>query len=165
MGEVALGTRSKRVRLLGALTGAGLVVAGFTGFMLVHRPSAPAARPQAVAENVPPVVTPAGLAAKSGVRVVRVAVTGGGGLLDLRFQAVDTDKAAAVHDPATPPELVDEETGVVVNGLLMGHQHKGRLKAGQTYYLIFNNPGNLVHRGSKVTVVLGDARLLHVPVE
>ena len=164
MGEVALGTRSKRVRLLGALSGAGLVVAGFTGFMLVHGSSAPRGA-QAVAENVPPVVTPAGLAAKSGVRVVRVAVTGDGGLLDLRFQAVDTDRAAAVHDPATPPELVDEETGVVVNALLMGHQHKGRLKAGQIYYLIFNNPGNLVHRGGRVTVVLGDARLPHVRVE
>ena len=162
MGEVALGTRSKRVRLLGALTGAGLVVV-FGGYLLVHYGGAPAVRPQAAAENVPPVVTPAGLVQKSGVRVVYVAITGAGGLVDLRYQVVDADKAASVH--VRPPELVDEETGVVADQLLMGHQHKGVMHAGQTYYFVFNNPGNLVRRGTKVTVVLGDARLQHVPVQ
>jgi hypothetical protein len=155
------------VRLLGAVTGAGLVVAGIGSYMLTHHPSAsgvaPAKAKAAVAEHVPPVVTPAGLEEKSGVRVAHVAITGAGGLVDLRYQVIDPDKAASVH--ATAPELVDETTGVVVNQLFMGHTHKGVFHAGQTYYLIFNNPGNLVQRGSQVTVVLGDARLPHVPVQ
>ena len=167
MGEFALPTRSKKVRLLGALTGAGLVVAGFAGYLVVSHLTGgekTVARPHPKAvESVPPIVTAAGLAQKSGVRVAYVAVTGAGGLVDLRYQVVDADKAAAVH--VRPPELVDEETGVVVNQPLMSHQHKGVFHAGQTYYLIFNSPGNLVQRGSRVTVVLGDARLPHVRVE
>lgn len=60
---------------------------------------------------------------------------------------------------------MDERTGVVVNELFMGHSHHGQLKPAQTYYLIFNNPGNLVRRGGRVTVQLGAARLAHVPVQ
>ena len=61
--------------------------------------------------------------------------------------------------------MVDEESGAVVDDLLMGHSHKGRMLAGQTYYLIFINPGNLVQRGDRVTVLLGDSRVAHVRVE
>jgi hypothetical protein len=111
------------------------------------------------------VVSPAGLLERSGVRVVRVAASGGGGLLDLRFQVVDPDRAAAVHDADTPPALVDERTGGVIAGLFMGHSHHGRPKAGVTYYLVFENPGNFVKRGDRVSVVLGPARLQHVRVQ
>jgi len=47
----------------------------------------------------------------------------------------------------------------------MGHAHHGQLKVAHTYYLIFNNPGNLLQTGSQVTVRLGGARVAHVPVE
>jgi len=90
---------------------------------------------------------------------------GGGGLIDLRYQVFDPDKANALHNKRTPPALVEEQTGLVVNRLLMNHAvHKGPLKAGVTYYLVFNNPGNLVRRGSMVTVLLGNAEVQHVVV-
>ncbi len=111
-----------------------------------------------------PVVSDAGLVERSGVRIVLVAVTGGGGLIDLRYQVIDPDKAAALHNDATPPILVDQTTGVVVNSLLMGHSHSGSYQAGQTYYLIFENPGNLVQSGGKVSVLLGDAEVDDVNV-
>jgi hypothetical protein len=111
-----------------------------------------------------PLVSAAGLAERSGVRVVRVAMSGDGGLVDLRFQVVDADKAVAVHAPSTPPLLIDEKTGAVVSELLMGHTHTGQPKLGLTYYLIFVNPGVILRPGSRVTVQLGDARLAHVPV-
>jgi hypothetical protein len=110
-------------------------------------------------------VTAAGLAERSGVRVAQLAVSGAGGLVDLRYQVVDADKANGLHDPATPPLLIEERSGLLVNELLMGHEHKGRMKAGQSYYLIFVNPGNLVRRGTRMTVQLGDARLAHVRVQ
>jgi hypothetical protein len=69
-----------------------------------------------------------------------------------------------VHDPATPPAIVDEHTGLVLHSLLMGHAHEGELKAAVTYYLIFENTGEWVHRGSSVTVLLGDAQVEHVVV-
>jgi hypothetical protein len=112
-----------------------------------------------------PVVSAAGLVDSSGVKIVYVAITGGGGLIDVRFQVVDPDKAAALHDQATPPALIDESSGVVVNSLLMGHSHSGPYKTGVTYYLVFENPGNLVQRGGRVSVLLGDAQVQHVPVQ
>jgi hypothetical protein len=147
------------VRALGALTGAALVVVIVVASQAGHAPSKAKARP------LPTVVSSAGLLQRSGVRVVRVAATGGGGLLDLRFQVVDPDRAAAVHDADTPPAVVDERTGGAITALLMGHAHTGRLKAGVTYYLVFENPGNFVRRGDRVSVVLGDARLEHVRVQ
>ena len=60
---------------------------------------------------------------------------------------------------------MDERTGLLVNQLLMKHGvHQGPLKLGVTYYLVFNNPGNWVRRGSMVTVLLGNAQVQHVVV-
>jgi hypothetical protein len=154
--------RSRRVlivRALGALTGAALVLVAVLAIDGSKPSSNQKPRP------LPAVVSPAGLLERSGVRVVRVVASGGGGLLDLRFQVVDPDRAVAVHDRDAPPALVDERTGGAIAGLLMGHAHHGRLKAGVTYYLVFENPGSLVRRGDRVSVVLGDARLEHVLVQ
>jgi hypothetical protein len=113
----------------------------------------------------PPVVSAAGLLQRSGVRIVRVTVSGDGGLVDLRYQVADSDKAAALHDPANPPLVVDERTGGVVSRLFMGHTHSQPPKVGLTYYLIFENPGDLVRAGKMVSVQLGDARVAHVRVQ
>ncbi len=112
-----------------------------------------------------PLVSADDLADKSGIRLVYVALTGGGGLIDVRYQVVDPSKAAAVHDQANPPTLVDQSSGVVVDQLLMGHSHSGTFTAGQVYYLIFENPGNLVQTGSTVSVLLGDAEVDGVVVK
>jgi hypothetical protein len=112
-----------------------------------------------------PVVSPDGLVDRIGIRVVQVALTGGGGLIDVRFQVLDPNKAAAVHDPITPPALVDDRTSVVANDLLMGHSHAGAFKAGLTYFLMFENPGNVVQRGDTVSVLLGNTQLDHIEVQ
>jgi hypothetical protein len=155
--------RATRVRMLGAVTGAGIVLLAAAGaYELVrHDDHAPAAAKPVV---VPRLLSEGAFQRASGVHIVRVAVSGAGGLVDLRFRVLDPDAAAGIHDAATPPQLVDERTNVLVNELLMGHAHHGRYKAAQTYYLIFNNPGNLVRRGSRVTVQLGAARVAHVLV-
>jgi hypothetical protein len=102
---------------------------------------------------------------QTGAEVVRVAVTGAGGMLDLRFRVIDPDAAAIIHDPARTPALVDERTGRVIDALFMGHSHRGSYKAGLTYYLVFLNPQRLVEPGDEVTVRLGGKRLAHVVVE
>jgi hypothetical protein len=48
---------------------------------------------------------------------------------------------------------------------LMGHAHQGQLKPAVSYYLVFENTGDWVHRGSQVTVLLGDAEVEHVVVK
>ncbi|MDX6667857.1 MAG: hypothetical protein QOK04_1237, partial [Solirubrobacteraceae bacterium] len=113
---------------------------------------------------LPPAVSHAGLAERTGVRLVRVAVTGGGGLLDVRYQILDPGKATTLHDPGTPPAVVYEPTNTPIEGLLMGHAPHAPQRVGVTSYLVFVNPGNIVHRGDRVSVILGAARLRHVTV-
>jgi hypothetical protein len=153
--------RRFRVRALGAATGATLV--GATLLLGTLGPSE-ASHPRKQ-HPLPPAVSAAGLAERSGVRVVQVAATGGGGLLDVRYQVIDAGKAAALHDEATPPALVYEPTGAPIEGLLMGHAPHGSTKSGVTSILIFVNPGNIVRAGDRVSVVLGDARVEHLVVQ
>jgi hypothetical protein len=155
----------RRVRIAGFL--AGVLIAAGIGALMLWLPQRSSGEPSV---NPPPEwqrpsVSASGLAERSGVRLVRVAVTGGGGLLDLRYKVVDPDKAAAVHEDGTPPAIIDERTGLVLNRLLMGHAHHGELKPAVSYYLVFENTGNWVRRGSKVTVLLGDAQVEHVVVK
>jgi hypothetical protein len=155
-----------RVRIAGFLAGV-LLAAGIGALALWWLPQrsngAPSADPPP--EWRRPSVSASGLAERSGVRLIRVAVTGAGGLLDLRYQVVDPSKAVGVHEAETPPAIIDERTGLVLNRLLMGHAHHGQLKPAVSYYLIFENTGSWVRRGSEVTVLLGDAQVEHVIVK
>jgi hypothetical protein len=160
-----------RGRLIASLLGAGIVtavagVAALQGTGGAPRAGADAPRPSAPAATSwqRPVVDAATLADLEGIRVTQVAVTGDGGLLDLRIQIIDPEKAAALHDLTWPPALVDEQSNAVADELLMGHSHSDPFKAGQTYYFVFQNPGNLVQRGGTVSVLLGHAELAHIDV-
>jgi hypothetical protein len=153
------------LRAAGVLLGVLLVVAGVGVYAFLHdgdaapSPTTPKpdwARPSISANELPD---------RLGVRLTRLAVTGGGGLLDLRFQVLDPEKAAAIHDPQTPPALVEERSGLFLDDLLMGHSHSGAFKTAVSYYLIFVDDGNLVQRGSTVSVLLGDVEVEHVPVQ
>jgi hypothetical protein len=160
---------ARRLWFLGLLTGALLAIAS-AGVVLVL-PRLSDSGSNATSETAVPVawgrvaVSNGALAQRSGVKITHVAVTGGGGLVDLRYQVVDPDKATALHDASTPPAVVDEQSGLVVHDLLMDHAHTGPFKAGVTYYYIFNNPGNWVHHASLVTVLLGNAQVEHVVVQ
>jgi hypothetical protein len=151
-----------RVRALGVLAGAALVVIPVA--VLGATRSSSSSPASATPRPLPAAVPAAGMAQRSGVRVIRVTATGGGGLLDLRYQVVDPDVAAAIHDADKPPALVDERSGLVLGELLMGHMPHGKPKAGESYYLVFLNPGDAVRHGDRVSVVLGGARLEHLRV-
>ena len=159
--------RPGRARLAGYLVG-GLtaVLIGALVLWLAHPADRlddqPAAKVPAAWTR--PAVDASGLAQRTGVQITQLAVTGAGGLLDLRFKVLDPDKAHAIHDPATPPAIVDEKTGLVLSRLFMNHAHTGPYTPAVTYYLVFENNGNWVRRGSRVTVLLGNAQVEHVVV-
>lgn len=161
---------SRSVRIVGVLSGVLLVVGAAIGYLALRsgddKPSGPAA-PAAAAEIAwgRPVVKAQGLAATTGVIITQVAVTGGGGLIDLRYQVVDPTRAASIHDPSTPPAVIEEDSGLVVHDLLMNHAHSGTYHAGETYYVVFTNPQNRVQRGDHVTVLLGNTAVEHVLVQ
>jgi hypothetical protein len=156
------------LKILGLVTGVALAVLA-VALWLTYGPGRPAPASQAPAPVAEvawgrTAVDADGLAERIGVKLTRVAVTGGGGLLDLRYQVLDPNRANSLHDAATPPAVIDEQTGLVVHDLLMNHSHTGKYTAGETYYLVFENPGNWVRHGSKVTVLLGGAQVEHVVV-
>jgi hypothetical protein len=158
--------KTHRVKLVGGLTGVvvAVVAAGLALWLTnANGDRESADNPVPVAWQRPVVVADK-LPQRTGVEITRVAVTGDGGLVDLRFAVVDPDLANALHEEGTPPAVVDEKTGLVVHDLLMNHSHTGAYKAGVTYYLVFNNPGNWIHRGSRVSVLLGNAQVEHVVV-
>jgi hypothetical protein len=154
------------LRVVGVLLGALLVVTAFVVVTVVHDRTAEHAAPAPPKPDwARPSVSAQQLPERLGVRLTRLAVTGGGGLLDLRFQVLDPEKAAAIHEPRTPPALVEESSGLFLDQLLMGHSHSGAFKTAVSYYLIFVDDGNLVQPGDKVTVLLGDVEVEHVTVE
>lgn len=162
MSRVLALRRATTARDLGFLAGAGVAVAAL--FIVAWQTGTASSPGSSESHPLPAAVTETGLVARSGVRITEVSVTAQGGLIDLRYQVVDPGKAASIHDPDTPPALVHAPTGAVLDDLFMGHAHGGQFKAGVIYYLIFNNPGNVVHSGDWVSVVLGDARVDRVRV-
>jgi hypothetical protein len=108
-------------------------------------------------------VTADGLAARHGIDVNLIAVTAAGGLVELRYQVVDPDKAAPIlHDPELAPALVDEETGATLVMSAPPHRHGGDLQLGATYYFLMANAHNALRPGEQVTLVIGNARLEHI---
>jgi hypothetical protein len=121
------------------------------------------ARPRGVEASTTKAASSAEFTELTGIRLVRVTVTGHGGLLDVRFQAVDPEKALVVHEAGQPIRIVDEATGTVVSTPF--HQHSGgRLVRGITYYELFNNSHHAIRQGSPVTFIVGGVRLEHVRV-
>lgn len=133
------------------------LVAGLGAWMLAARPAGTSAAERAADRSL--------FAAETGVRPVHIALTGGGGLVDLRYQVIDADQAAAAHDPARPPSLIDEASGLPVDRSWMGHAHPRAFRAGTQYFELLVNPHGRLERGSEVTLVIGDSQLEHLRVE
>lgn len=106
------------------------------------------------------------LAARHGLEVDLVAVTANKGLVEFRFQVVDPDKATRIlHDSELAPTLVDEASGATLRMSAPPHKHGGELRLGGTYFFLMANSHNALHRGSTVTLVMGDSRVEHLAVQ
>lgn len=151
---------------LAATGGAAVIIGPLLAWPFLHHKATPNTSALApVRIHIGPVVSAQGLVERSGVKLVRVALSGSGGLVDVRYRVIDPDKAATVHAGDYPPLILDKRSGAIVNQLLMAHMHHGRPKVGITYYLIFMNPGEVIRRGSRVSIQLGGARVEGVTVQ
>ena len=111
-------------------------------------------------------VTTDGMAARYGIDVDLLAVTAAGGLVELRYLVVDPDKAAPlVHDPDLSPALVSERTGQTLVMSTPPHHHGTELQLGGTYFFLMANAESALHKGDKVTLIIGDARLEHLEMQ
>ncbi len=101
---------------------------------------------------------------ETGVKVTLVAVTASGGMIDLRFQVADPDKAIIVHDDERPPTIIDERTGKVITR--PWHEHGDTdFHSAIIYYVLLMNPDGIIEPGSIVTIQIGDMTLEHVRVQ
>ena len=96
-----------------------------------------------------------------GVDVVGVHPVSSGQMLEFRYRVLDEDKAKEIFYKALTPYLVDEATGtrLAVPTLENIGTLRQDVAAGdpeRIYFMIFGNPGKLVKRGSRVSVVIGN---------
>ncbi|HRZ46093.1 MAG TPA: hypothetical protein P5555_12960 [Candidatus Paceibacterota bacterium] len=108
----------------------------------------------------------ASLVDRLGIEVVSVRLTAADRALDVRYRVVDAAKAAALDTSENMAYLVDEANGLKIGTAqppppLEVHQPaKGRV-----YGVMFANAGGALQAGSKVTLVVGQARANNLTVE
>lgn len=106
---------------------------------------------------------------KWGVRVIGIHSTAAGYMLDFRYRILDAKKAAPILNRKTKPELIVEKDNRVLRVPVTSklgplRQSAKFAKENRNYFMFFANPGKLVQRGDKVTVVIGDFKAEHLTV-
>jgi hypothetical protein len=104
-----------------------------------------------------------------GIEVVGVHVTAGGSIVDFRYRVVDSSKAARILKRQVKLNLLDEANGLRLNVPVMPYvgalrQSAIEPEAGKTYFILFGNAARSVKPGSKVTLVIGDAKIADLAV-
>ena len=145
----------RRVAFLAALVTLAVVATSLMVSAWVHRP-VPYAR------DAP---ATAAFEDQTGLRLLRVAPSGAGGLVAISYQVLEPSKAADAFGEAQIPLIIDEATGRTLANPLMGHvMGHHAMKEALTYSTVLEDPSHLVRPGGFVTVVVGDVRLEHVVV-
>jgi hypothetical protein len=134
------------------------LVAG--AFLLANRPATNAAIAHSSA------ITATELEDRYGVKVEVVGLLANGGLIELRFQVTDADKATQLFGPVDEmPVLAVEGTGRVLRSA-KGMKHTNlELLDGAAYFFLYTNAGDAVHEGSEVAFVVNGVRLPHLVVQ
>jgi hypothetical protein len=97
-----------------------------------------------------------------GVRVAHLAVTADGGLVEMRFLVLDSDRALAMmQDLANVPILRVEGTDVTIrSAALMTAKHS--VAVGRTGFMLYRNTKGSIKPGTSVSVIFGELELQHV---
>jgi hypothetical protein len=148
-------TAGQRYRVIGMVAVVLLSIV-LVGHNLTTAPKSPAASHKMPQNSA--------MEAQLGIRVSQVAVVGDGGLITLTYVVLDSDKATRFQsDTAHPPILKSERRkGSASRVSLMKQGHT--LRAGQQYYLVYENPADLVRHNETVEIDYGQLSLKHVPV-
>ena len=119
-----------------------------------------------------PVPTSSAIEDQWGIRFTLVQLMGDNGLVELRYQVLDSTKANRLHADGSSLEVIptirEEGTGLVVTSKsLMFHIHNDWTQNldGKVYSIIYGNPGGSIYPGGLVTIRMMDGlELQHVPV-
>jgi hypothetical protein len=98
-----------------------------------------------------------------GVRFSAAVLTAHGGMIELQFQVLDQDKAAAIHDTEFAPVVTAGGNLFDAPGL-SGHGTHSKITpaAGSTGFTLLANEGGRLHPGDEVTIVVGESELSDV---
>lgn len=100
-----------------------------------------------------------------GIRLDHVALIGGGGIIDVRYTVIDPDRAAALlANLDVLPVIHNERNGAELR-LNEALHHRVNLDAGRSYYMLYANAGNLLHRGDVISLTVGEFTLAPVVVK
>lgn len=145
--------RVNRLVVLAAVLAIALVVGILVGLRVWSSADAAGTFPQSAA-----------IEQQYGVRFSRVAVVGDGGLITLTYVVLDSEKATRFQsDVGNPPELRSEaRDGGTKRVSVMKQGHI--LRAGQTYYLVYQNTKGALRHGEKTSIRVGNLVLSHAPV-
>ncbi|MDQ1727222.1 MAG: hypothetical protein QOK14_1267 [Frankiaceae bacterium] len=99
---------------------------------------------------------------KLGVRFSRVAVVADGGLVTLSYVVLDPEKAQRFQAATTTPPVLVSGKGSLSHVALMKQGHA--MRAGQSYYLVYQDTNSAVRDGDRIEITYGDLRLADVPV-
>jgi hypothetical protein len=120
--------------------------------------------PGAAGEPIGVALSPVEFEATTGIRITRIGLSGGDGIVDIRYQVLDPDKAVVVHDKNNPPALVEESTHKVFGRSWHSHTRRAQLRAGGSYYFLLLNERHGLDHGSTVSVKIGNTLLPNVTV-
>jgi hypothetical protein len=109
-------------------------------------------------------ITAAELEQDFGVRLGIVGLLASGGLIELKFQVIDADKATALFGESEDmPVLAVEGTSTVLESA-KGMKHSLTLLDGASYFFLYTNVGNAVDEGTTVAMVFDQVRVPDLPV-
>lgn len=103
------------------------------------------------------------MAERFGIEVVALHLSSAGTMVDFRYRVLDPAKAAALLHKGAKPYLLDAVTGrrlTVPSPAYVGPLRQTAVapQRDKIYFILFGNGGRLLKTGSRVTLVLGDAR-------
>jgi hypothetical protein len=103
---------------------------------------------------------------KYGVRFLGVDITSAGGMIQVRYQVLDSAKTEAIHSQEATPTVIDSAGVKYDLPGMAGHTHIGPVKkAGSTDFVLLANARGGVKAGSTVTLKIGELELHNVPVD
>jgi hypothetical protein len=104
-----------------------------------------------------------------GIDQMQVRKTASGSMLQFRYRVIDPGRAGLLNDNKAEPYLIHDATGTKLR--VPQAERIGKLrttttaKAGQTYWVMFDDAVHLVKHGSRVSVVIGRFRVDGLTVE
>jgi len=106
-------------------------------------------------------ITQKALEKDHGLRVQLLAVTAAGGLVDLRLQIVDAEKAKTfLDDHANFPALsVGDEIVLRTSEEAVAAEQDIQIENGKSIFIMFPNTGNVIKPGDPVNIIFGDLQL------